>query len=69
MIMIPLAASSLLIGLASPAVAYLLTSTSFNKTSWEAQPYVANGYIGQRIPAEGMGYYAVSSHDLLASRK
>ncbi|KAG8988480.1 alpha,alpha-trehalase ath1 [Tulasnella sp. JGI-2019a] len=48
-----------LIGLVSPAAAYVLTSTSFNRTAWEAQPYVANGYIGQRIPAEGMGYYEI----------
>ncbi|KAG8864784.1 alpha,alpha-trehalase ath1 [Tulasnella sp. 330] len=59
MFRISLAASALLFGIVNPAVAYILTSTTFNRTSWEAQPYVANGYIGQRIPAEGMGYYEI----------
>lgn len=38
---------------------YTLSTTELNRTSWERQPYVANGYIGQRIPAEGFGYREV----------
>ncbi|KII91942.1 carbohydrate-binding module family 32 protein [Plicaturopsis crispa FD-325 SS-3] len=39
---------------------WTLTGTNLNQTSWESQPYVANGYIGQRIPAQGMGYYEIT---------
>lgn len=38
------------------AVSWTLTSTTFDQSSFEAQPYVANGYIGQRLPVEGFGY-------------
>ena len=38
------------------AVSWTLTSTTFNQSSFEVQPYVSNGYIGQRIPVEGLGY-------------
>ncbi|BGP23663.1 alpha,alpha-trehalase ath1 [Rhodotorula toruloides] len=57
------------IPLASAAqIDYTLSTTELNRTSWERQPYVANGYIGQRIPAEGFGYRQVvpinaSAHD------
>ena len=37
-------------------VSWTLTSTNFNQSSFEVQPYVSNGYIGQRIPVEGLGY-------------
>lgn len=48
-----------LLALSSTAIAasqWTLTSTSLNQSSWQIQPYVANGYIGQRIPVEGFGY-------------
>ncbi|GAA5834169.1 hypothetical protein JCM11251_000560 [Rhodosporidiobolus azoricus] len=35
---------------------WTLSTTDFQRDSWQTQPYVANGYIGQRIPAEGFGY-------------
>jgi trehalose/maltose hydrolase-like predicted phosphorylase len=35
--------------------AWLLSTTSFDN-SFEAEPYVGNGYIGLRVPAAGMGY-------------
>jgi trehalose/maltose hydrolase-like predicted phosphorylase len=38
------------------AVSWSLTSSNFNQSSFEVQPYVANGYIGQRIPVEGTGF-------------
>jgi trehalose/maltose hydrolase-like predicted phosphorylase len=34
---------------------WLLSTTHFN-TSFEAEPFVGNGYIGLRVPAAGMGY-------------
>ncbi|GAA5992775.1 hypothetical protein JCM10908_006927 [Rhodotorula pacifica] len=55
-------ASALLVALAATHVAalqpsdYTLNSTKLNRTAWENQPYVSNGYIGQRLPAEGFGY-------------
>ncbi|KAI5474838.1 glycoside hydrolase family 65 protein [Pseudohyphozyma bogoriensis] len=41
-------------------VSYDLSSTNFNRTSFSVQPYVANGYIGQRIPVEGFGYTEIT---------
>ncbi|GAA5906847.1 hypothetical protein JCM6882_006845 [Rhodosporidiobolus microsporus] len=35
---------------------WTLSTTDFLRDAWQTQPYVANGYIGQRIPAEGFGY-------------
>lgn len=35
---------------------WTLTSTTLDQSSFEVQPYVANGYISQRIPVEGFGY-------------
>ncbi|BGP30989.1 alpha,alpha-trehalase ath1 [Rhodotorula toruloides] len=64
-----LLAAAASIPLASTAqIDYKLSTTELNRTSWERQPYVANGYIGQRIPAEGFGYREVvpnnaSAHD------
>jgi len=37
-------------------VSFTLSSSNFNQSSFEVQPYVSNGYIGQRIPVEGHGY-------------
>ncbi|GAA5888338.1 hypothetical protein JCM5296_003292 [Sporobolomyces johnsonii] len=60
-------ATQALLALASLAPAALnasddwtLSTTEFNRTAWQTQAYVANGYIGQRIPAEGAGYRAVT---------
>ncbi|GAA6025861.1 hypothetical protein JCM8202_002098 [Rhodotorula sphaerocarpa] len=36
---------------------WTITTDVLNRTSWEKQPFVANGYIGQRVPAEGFGYW------------
>ncbi|KAK4703450.1 hypothetical protein P7C70_g2769, partial [Phenoliferia sp. Uapishka_3] len=48
---------------ASTAVAstpsYTLSTTNFNRTAFQVQPYVSNGYIGQRVPVNGFGYYEV----------
>lgn len=33
-----------------------LSVTSLNQTSFTAQPYIANGYIGSRLPSVGVGY-------------
>ncbi|KAK4056495.1 alpha,alpha-trehalase ath1 [Microbotryomycetes sp. JL221] len=41
----------------------VLSTTTLNRTSWQRQPYVSNGYIGQRIPAEGHGYMEVVPND------
>ncbi|KAK4055789.1 alpha,alpha-trehalase ath1 [Microbotryomycetes sp. JL201] len=41
----------------------ILSTTAMNRTSWQRQPYVSNGYIGQRIPAEGHGYMEVVPND------
>ncbi|GAA5981976.1 hypothetical protein JCM11641_006816 [Rhodosporidiobolus odoratus] len=35
---------------------WTLSTTELQREAFETQPYVANGYIGQRIPAEGFGY-------------
>lgn len=48
-----------LLALSSTVIAtskWTLSSTFLNQSSWQIQPYVANGYIGQRIPVEGFGY-------------
>ncbi|GAA6009189.1 alpha,alpha-trehalase ATH1 [Rhodotorula paludigena] len=53
--------------LAATAVAapdWDLTTSDFNRTAWQKQAYVANGYIGQRIPAEGFGYREVEPNNL-----
>ncbi|KAF9537039.1 alpha,alpha-trehalase ath1 [Mortierella hygrophila] len=34
---------------------WIFRTTSINTTSFQAEPYVSNGYIGARLPAEGMG--------------
>jgi hypothetical protein len=34
---------------------WIFRTTSINTTSFQTEPYVANGYIGARLPAEGMG--------------
>ncbi|KAG0208406.1 alpha,alpha-trehalase ath1 [Mortierella sp. GBA30] len=34
---------------------WTLTTTKINTTAFQAEPYVANGYIGARLPVEGFG--------------
>ncbi|KAI8599163.1 glycosyl hydrolase family 65 central catalytic domain-containing protein [Dissophora ornata] len=34
---------------------WTLSTTTMNATSFENEPYVANGYIGARLPVEGVG--------------
>ncbi|KAJ2960828.1 hypothetical protein NQZ79_g3891 [Umbelopsis isabellina] len=34
---------------------WTLSTNKINTTAFESQPYVANGYIGARLPAEGVG--------------
>ena len=36
---------------------WTLTTTSFIPNRYQVQPYVANGYHGSRLPAEGMGFW------------
>ncbi|KAF8427732.1 glycosyl hydrolase family 65 central catalytic domain-containing protein [Tirmania nivea] len=36
---------------------WTLTTTSFIPNRYQMQPYVANGYHGSRLPAEGMGFW------------
>lgn len=47
------AAAALLLASTAHAqsVDYDLSTNEVNRTAWQRQPYVANGYIGQRIPA------------------
>ena len=42
---------------------WTLKSTRLNRTAWEDQPYVANGYIGQRLPAGQPGSISFHSRD------
>ncbi|GJJ71505.1 hypothetical protein EMPS_03855 [Entomortierella parvispora] len=39
----------------SSSDSWTLRSTQINTTSFTSEPYVANGYIGARLPAEGVG--------------
>lgn len=36
---------------------WTLTSTRLVPNSFQHRPYVANGYFGQNLPAEGVGYW------------
>ncbi|GAA5893369.1 alpha,alpha-trehalase ATH1 [Sporobolomyces salmoneus] len=45
--------------LAASSPDWNLSTNELNRTAWQRQPYVANGYISQRIPAEGFGYRVV----------
>ncbi|KAL8276477.1 hypothetical protein RQP46_011127 [Phenoliferia psychrophenolica] len=51
---------------ASAAPSFTLTTTNFNRTAFQVQPYVSNGYIGQRIPVEGFGYQEVVPNNATA---
>ncbi|GAA6031033.1 hypothetical protein JCM8097_003971 [Rhodosporidiobolus ruineniae] len=50
------AASSSSTSASSADSKWTLSTTNFQRDAFQVQPYVANGYIGQRIPAEGFGY-------------
>jgi hypothetical protein len=41
---------------------WTLTSTRFVPNKFQHRPYVANGYFGQNLPAEGVGYWADRNH-------
>jgi hypothetical protein len=36
---------------------WLLSTNQFQGNHYQNSPYVANGYFGQRLPAEGVGYW------------
>lgn len=36
---------------------HTLKTTAFMPNHYQTGPYVANGYFGQRLPSEGMGYW------------
>ncbi|KAK0557044.1 alpha,alpha-trehalase ath1 [Tilletia horrida] len=38
---------------------WTLTTQTFEAGQWQNQPYIANGYIGARLPAEGIGFYSI----------
>lgn len=40
----------------SDQTSWTLTGYDFNQSSFTIQPYVSNGYIGQRLPVTGFGY-------------
>lgn len=39
---------------------WVLSTTSFIPNHYQTQPYVANGYHGSRVPAEGIGFWVCS---------
>lgn len=43
---------------------WTLNSTKLNRTAWENQPYVSNGYIGQRLPAGEGGSFRATVHSV-----
>lgn len=36
---------------------WILETNEFVPNQYQRTPYVSNGYIGQRLPAEGVGYW------------
>lgn len=36
---------------------WILETNEFGPNQYQRTPYVSNGYIGQRLPAEGVGYW------------
>lgn len=36
---------------------WILSTKQFVGNRYQNSPYVANGYFGQRLPAEGVGYW------------
>lgn len=43
--------------------AWILTTDTFQPNHYQAAPYVANGYFGQTLPAEGVGFWAFKKDD------
>lgn len=41
---------------------WILTTNQFIANRYQTSPYVANGYFGQRLPAEGVGYWIYQDH-------
>ncbi|KAL6852094.1 carbohydrate-binding module family 32 protein [Trichoderma novae-zelandiae] len=44
-------------GGSASADSWLLSTDQFQGNHYQRSPYVANGYFGQRLPAEGVGYW------------
>lgn len=42
---------------------WILETNEFVPNKYQRTPYVANGYIGQRLPAEGVGYWIDINED------
>lgn len=40
---------------------WILSTTTFIPNHYQTQPYVANGYHGSRVPAEGIGFWVCPS--------
>lgn len=40
---------------------WVLSTTTFIPNHYQTQPYVANGYHGSRVPAEGIGFWVCGS--------
>lgn len=36
---------------------WILSTSQFIANRYQTSPYVANGYFGQRLPAEGVGHW------------
>ncbi|KAL7940181.1 glycoside hydrolase family 65 protein [Trichoderma barbatum] len=41
---------------------WTLSTNQFTANHYQSSPYVANGYFGQRLPAEGVGYWVYQDH-------
>lgn len=44
-------------------VDYTLRINNFTPNQYQAAPYVSNGYLGQALPAEGVGYWVFQNED------
>ncbi|KAK7228012.1 hypothetical protein V2G26_000182 [Clonostachys chloroleuca] len=44
-------------------VDYILRINKFTPNQYQAAPYVSNGYFGQALPAEGVGYWVFQNED------
>lgn len=45
---------------------WLMQSRVFNQNKFQAYPYVSNGYFGQTLPAEGVGYWVQQNKSFAA---
>ncbi|KAI5459611.1 glycoside hydrolase family 65 protein [Mariannaea sp. PMI_226] len=48
---------------ADPDDTWILSTDTFLGNYYQNSPYVANGYFGQRLPAEGAGYWIYRDHE------